>query len=273
MDWPKAKTIIIVLLVCVNLFLLGTYIVREEEARKDEIALRDNVCNILNNQGIKLEAKDLPSDSMEIRPGTVKSVSDTEDIAKRLFGEVSILSSDQNTVYTGQVGNIMFLRDSFSLVYELGEEVADEETALSFAESIAKKLNVTTSREKYSLVSGESGYTINIPQIFSGVRIFGSDIEIKISKSGSVIGSGKFIGHGRLGYTEGKTYPISSLMIRFAEGAPKDGETALAVKKIEYGYIAGTPVGGVVALTPVLDIETDKGSFYVNMTDGSFVEI
>lgn len=273
MDWAKAKTIIIALLLSVNIFLLVTYVMRENDERRDELMLRENIVTILNNQGVELESSVLPQDSMEIRPSTVAVLTDTQKAATRIFGEIEVASQGESTVYSSERGNIMFLRDSFSLVYELGEEVADEEAAMAAAEDVAHKLSVSTSSDAFEISTSESGYTVRIPQIFSGVRIFGSDIEIKISKSGSVIGSGKFIGRGSLKPAQGKTFPISALMVKFAEGVRLRGIDRLKIEKINHGYIANTPARGVAPLVPILDIETDKGSFYVNITDGSFVEI
>ncbi len=273
MDWAKAKTIIIALLLGVNIFLLVTYVVRENEARRDELTLRENIVTILNNQGVEVENSVLPQDSMEIRPSTIAVQTSAEKVAARLFGEIEVSSQGESTVYSSGRGNIMFLRDSFSLVYEYGEEVADEAAARSVAEEVASKLSVSTSSDAFEISDVESGYTVRIPQVFSGVRIFGSDVEIKISKSGSVIGSGKFIGSGRLKPTQGKTFPASALMVKFAQGVRLRGIDRLKITKINYGYIANTPTRGVAPLVPILDIETDKGSFYVNMTDGSFVEI
>ncbi|MBR5542754.1 MAG: hypothetical protein IKU65_01485 [Oscillospiraceae bacterium] len=269
MDWSRAKTVIIALLLAVNAFLLVTYIMRENEARGDELTLRHEVSEILSLQGIEVEENIIPLDSVKILFATVKARNDAEKLALRLFGEVKETSDGEGTVYSGAGGNIMFLKEAFSLVYESGKSVQTPDDARALAEEIARKLSVSTSRNLIEVSGGEGSYAVKIPQVFSGVRTFASDIELNISSSGSIIGSGKFIGRGRLIRAEGEVLPTSSLMIKFADVVKKQNIQSIKILEIDPGYIARTPVSGVVMLTPTLCLRTDAGVFYMNMTDGA----
>ena len=273
MDWSRAKTIIIALLLAVNAFLLVTYIIRENDARQEELAIRENVSAILKNQGINVEAAKIPLNSLKIRNCTIKSAEDTEKIASRLLPDMTLSSGGDSIVYSGKFGNIMFLKESFSLVYEAEKSVTNADDAKDIANLIASKLGVSTSRTGFEVSGGESGYAVKIPQIFAGVRIFGSDIELNISGGGNVIGSGKFIGQGKLRRADGEGLLTSALMIKFADAVRGKALGELTILEISPGYVAKAPVGGIVSLVPTLMINTDKGKFYINMTDGEIIEV
>ncbi len=271
MDWSRAKTILILFLFAVNAFLFGTYMMKENEAKKDGLQLQSEVIEVLRNQGISVSEETIPSEQVEIRHATVKVSEDTASLAKALLGEVEETVEQGRTVYSGALGNMMFSSESFSVVYEDGSAVNTSEEAKSLAKSIAGKLDLSTSGNKISVESAQGGYDVTIPQVFGGVRVFGADVELKISSSGSVLGKGSFIGAGQLIRAEGKTMKVSALLLEFADEIKKAGIEKITVKEIQYGYLPKKPAGGSVYLLPTLEISTDSGVFYVDMSDGELL--
>lgn len=273
MNWSRAKTILIALLLAVNVFLLVTYITRENAVRRDEMTVRTDVCRILAAHGIEVAEDIIPLDSVEIRPAMIRESADLGKVAERLFGEVTEENSGGSVAYFGEGGSIMFSNDAFSLVYESGKSVLNSGDAEALARSIASKLSVSTSTRDFSCVFGDGGYTVKVPQVLSGVSVFNCGIEFKISESGSVIASGKFIGNGRLVFTDGEVIRTSALLLSFADGVGKGDVAPLKVSAMSLGYISKTPAAGRVSLSPTIELATDKGMFYVDMQTGRLVKI
>jgi len=271
LDWSRAKTILIVFLFVVNAFLFGTYMAKENESRKDMIRLRDEVVSVLSGQGISVSEDVVPVEEVKIRHATVKVSEDTKKLAEKLFGEADETVNADMTVYSAENGNIMFAGDAFSFVYEAGEMIMSREEAVYFAKSIAGKLGISHSGAEITAEPTVGGYIVKIPQVFGGVPLFGADIELNISNSGNILGNGKFIAKGRLIRAEGKTMSTPSLLLEFADEARKAADGAVKIVGLRYGYTAKAPAGGSVYLMPTLEIRTDSGSFYVNMSDGKTV--
>ena len=273
MDWARAKTILIICLFAVNIFLFGTYMVKENESREEKARLRSEVCKVIEQQGITVEEDSIPDDSLEIRHATVKVQEDTAALAKVIFGEVTETAGQDNVVYSGNNGNIMFFDDSFSLVYESGSEIRGEEDAVLLAADLASKLCFETDEKEFRAEVSDGGYSVIIPQIFSGMKIFGAEVELKISSSGSVLGNGRFIGHGRLLRAEGETLEVSALLLDFADIIKGMGKDNTKILQIEYGYFAKHNTAGAAYLVPTLKVMTDAGDFHINMEDGSLIQL
>ncbi len=273
MNWSRAKTILIALLLAVDIFLLVVYISRDNGVRRDEMALRADVCDILSAQGIGVDEQLVPLDSVGIRPAVLQRKTDMQKAAVSFFGKVTEEKNGENITYSGEGGSIMFSNDAFSLVYESGKNVENEDEAKALAKAVAGSFAVTGGMRDYTCRYDEGGYSIGISQMFSGVPVFDCGIEVKISASGSVIASGKFIGKGVRVRTDGKVMKTSALMLSFADGAVKEALLPLKISSVTLGYISKTPAAGRVSMSPTLCVTTDKGVFYIDMQSGKFVGI
>lgn len=273
MNWSRAKTVLIVLLLAVNAFLLVTYITRENSVRRDEVQVRADVCRILGGQGISVSEDVIPLDSVRIRPAILIEKVDMKRAAERVFGETKETRSEGSTTYLGKGGSILLSGDMFSLVCESEEIVGNEEDALRLASDIASKLYIKTERRYFSCNSEDGGYVVSVPCMLSGVEVFNCGIDIKISESGSVIASGKFIGKGSLRRATGNAMNTSAVMLEFADGIREAGYTGVKISRVNLGYMSKGSVSGRVVLTPVLEAETSVGVFHVDMQTGAFLKI
>lgn len=273
MNWARAKTILIAILLAIDIFLLVVYINRDNDVRLDEMAVRTEVCRILASQGIEVEESLIPLDSVNIRPAILREAENKEKAARRLFGEISSEETSGSLAFSGDGGNIMFTNDVFSLVYESGESVESREDAENLARKIASKLLISTDSKNFSSQTSDGGYTVKVPQVFSAVPVFNCGTEFKISASGSVIASGKFIGKGSLAFSQGEVISTSALMLSFADGIKAEGLFPLKVSDITLGYTAKTPAAGRVGLSPTMELVTEKGTFYVDMQTGELIKL
>lgn len=273
MDWSRAKTILIVLLFAVNIFLLGTYIIRENDERKEMEELRESTCEVLANAGISIKSEIVPLDSVKIKPATVRTNRNQEKIARALFGEVEEKSDMSETVYSGNGGNIMFRKDSFSFVYSSGKEINSNEDAKNLAYEIAKKLTLRTSLDDLIVYSTNGGFTVKIPQFSGNACVFDADIELNISSSGNVLGNGLFIANGSLGAANGEIMNISAMLFEFADEMKAMGKGTLNIVSMECGYCSKNYSDDAAYLTPAIKFITDSGIFYMSMSDAGLIKI
>ena len=272
MNWSRAKTILIALLLAVNIFLLVTYIMRDNEVRRDEMTVRSDVCRILSAQGIYVDESVVPLDSVKIRPAMLIVSQNEQKSAERLFGNGTQSLAYDGTTFSGEGGSIMFSGGVFSLVYESGRSIDNSDDAKKLAGDIAAKLGVPMSLRQIECNIAENGYEARVPSLVSGVCVFDCDAEMKISSSGSVIASGKLIG-GRLITVNGDIISTSALMLSFADQLKEKGINTLQISKIELGYVSKSPAAGRISLVPMIKITAEQGVFYMDMQTSRLCEI
>ena len=273
MEWSKAKNILIVILLVVDIFLLGTYIFRAGEEKAEQETIRTEVCKVLEKQGINVSKSIIPLDSMEFDPATTGISEKKRGNIEGLLGNVRESVNDEYTTFSGERGTFMFSKDSFSLVYESGKQIFGSENAKSLAKEIISALSVKTKEEEIICKKDDGGYKVIIPQIFSGIELFDCDVEIKISESGSVIASGSYICDGVINTYSDKILPASAVMLAFADAVKANGFTEVNVSDIRIGYMAKASDNKRLSLAPTLGIETDCGLFLVDMqTEKVYVE-
>lgn len=265
MEWSKAKNILIVLLVVVDVFLLGMYIWRTETAKKEEHALRVEVCDVLRNMGISVSEDMIPKDSMGVSPAIISLHSIGRKDAERLLGNVTESTSEDSTTFSGEKGTLMITKDSFSIVYESGRQVLGTEKAKTLAREIATALSVEAEEKNFVCKKDDGGYIVTIRQIFSDAELFDCDVEMKISENGSVIVSGKYICEGEITTYSGDVLSASAVMLAFADEVKKQGLRDVNVESINMGYAPKVSDGERLSLAPTLGIRTNHGMFLVDM--------
>ena len=244
---------------------------KESDDRKERLEQRRDVVTVLGNQGITISEESIPYEQVEMHNATIKVYEDRAHLASSLLGEVSETTNAESTVYSAKSGNMMFLSDSFSFVYETEREVKTSEDAKNIAKDIADKLKISHSGGEISVRAAAGGYRVFIPQVFDGMQIFGGEVELKISPEGNVLGSGRFIGSGKPVETSGRTMDVSALLLEFADEMSGLGIEKTEITKLGYGYMPQSPAGGRVYLVPTLEISTTSGVFYISMSDGSLM--
>ena len=273
MEWSKAKSILIVLLAVVDIFLFGMYVFRTEKAKNEELTLRNEVCRVLRKQGISVDEEMIPKDSMEILPATIGVFGDCREIATKLLGKVSESFEAEYTTYSGEKGTFMFAKDSFSLVYESGKQILSEEKAKELAAEIAAALPIKTSEKGPECTKKDGSFVIKFSQIFSGMELFDCDVEIKISESGSVIAHGNYLCEGEISTYSDDVRPPSAIMLAFADAVKGQNLSDVTVEDISIGYTAKASDRERLSLAPTLGIRTNCGMFLVDMqTERVYIE-
>ena len=153
MEWPKLKNIIIILLACVNLFLLVLALHREHEsqgysesAREDAITVLWNACRIELDRDLLPEDMTLPVMVVERDPELERQQ------AAVLLGELSDDGGDAMR-YEGALGTAQFyINGAFSAEFHPGAYPVCEETPEDFSLTLMERLDIEA-----QVVSADTG--------------------------------------------------------------------------------------------------------------------
>ena len=173
MEWPKLKNIIIILLACVNLFLLVLALHREHEsqgysesAREDAITVLWNACRIELDRDLLPEDMTLPVMVVERDPELERQQ------AAVLLGELSDDGGDAMR-YEGALGTAQFyINGAFSAEFHPGAYPVCEETPEDFSLTLMERLDIEA-----QVVSADTGgwpgrAVVVVQQSWAGTPIF-----------------------------------------------------------------------------------------------------
>jgi len=127
MYWYKVKSMLIILFLIINVFLIGTITFRAYRDIQTEKQLEESVVNVLSKNNISLSAK-IPKtkENMSIYPVTNSIIDENEFAKKILMGEIE---TSENGVYTLGTKKITISKGVFDYTNDgvSGEPLANEE--------------------------------------------------------------------------------------------------------------------------------------------------
>ncbi|TFZ41322.1 hypothetical protein E4100_01730 [Soehngenia longivitae] len=125
MDWSKAKTILLIALIIVNLLIGSIFLIERMEAKSHEFDEAE-VINKLNEKGILLDVK-IPTGNNELNGLVVEyEIYDANDINERFFdGEGSINYINEDIYEVSHENEIVTVINGKLLIYEVETETEE----------------------------------------------------------------------------------------------------------------------------------------------------
>lgn len=270
MDWYKAKTILIVFLVVVNIALFTYLIMDSHSSKNTDNRVLDITVSLLEENGISVERKLLTE--LEA-PDYVKNIyvenviDGFAEFAKRILGDGV---EGENQVYSSELGTIRFEGDYFYADAARGKvfksisaltQKSIENDAKKYLSSIGIDID---SREYVTSVADDlSSVTFNAK--INDIPVFGSYIIVELSKNG-IIGLG-----GAVFEEQSKTAPdielksISGILIDYMN-LKANAKKPHTISDISFGYALSESeqYHESFELTPVWRI-TDSNGFKENI--------
>ena len=191
MNWYKAKTILIIFLVVVNIAFF-TYIIYDSfQSKKTESTVFNTVIELLDKNNISIdntviEKTDLPQSAKSVYAENI--ISSYDDFAKLLLGE-NVTKTNEG-VYTSESGNatLTFDGDKFEAVVKPGYMLMQSDSntePIKTAKKFLTAVGIDISDVKYD-ITGENGQTIiNFYQQANKYPVFGAGITI-ITDNGTI---------------------------------------------------------------------------------------
>lgn len=272
MEWPRAKTILIIMLLAVNVFLFCIYANKSMEQSRNEEQVREQICSVMHSLGYELSGSVLPRDSQLYYPARITRSTKSERTAMAAaLDNITVENSIGVTEYTGKKGEVT-LRSGGYIQAKLALSDAEMKNTdtLKFLTGKLKELRV----DIISAAVGENG-VVKGTCAAAGKPIFNCTVEcILTDKQLSVTGR---IPMGEVSFIQNITpRAVSGLMLNFAQHVKSLGITSGKIEAIEPGYTVSSPTefeSGVTELVPVWRVRMNGNDWYVNALTGKVVSL
>lgn len=272
MDWPKVKTVLIIVLIAVNAFLFAAYTNATLRMSKNQEQVRYEVCRVLGDLGYELNPALLPEDAELYHPARITRNTKAERTAmSATLADVKVENTIGMSKYTGSNGEVVLRSGGYiGASFKLGEDDKGREDIAKFFEAKLRNMRVNI-----IYVSGNDGTAVSGICSSGGLPIFNCRVECK--KDGDkMILSGR-IPMGEISLLQNITpYSISGLMLNFAEHLQSVAVAGGKIEEIAPGYIMSSPTeyeSGVTELSPVWRVSLNGEFWYINALNGKVVAL
>lgn len=276
MEWPRVKTILIVVLLIVNIFLFVAYASSALRETRDEEQVRLDVCEILGNLGYKLDPEILPGNSELLYPAQVLYNAQSErEAMTATLGRTETESAAGITVYTGSTGQVTLRNGGFvDARIALSDGLPDRERAVRMVERTLRDMRILLASGQVS----ETGDALTVDGVCSlaGVPVFDCRVKAVVSQAEGIVISGRAPAGDVNFLQSAKPRALSGLMLNFAQHMQSLDIHEGTISEIQRGYVINTSAnaeGGTVELAPVWRVCMDGENWFVNALTGKVMAL
>ena len=278
MEWSRVKSILIVLLFIVNIFLFIAYAnsaLKDAHIEKETIQY---VTNVLAKRGFSIHPKLISQKGTVLYPAyAVRDIEIEEQIAQNLLGAVQTDRLGSGTVrYQNEQGEIRFRSGGFfeSTIF-FCEKMENLESMRQFVEEIAKKLDMQIDNQNIYIEEDVQGFRASVTQTITGVPIYNSHLNIWVLPNHSVKITGRMMS-GTVTILRGQEpYEISGLLLNLVEELYAQGIKSGIIEQLSSGYRIGSSTAsdqsGVIYAVPIWEICVNGRNHYINAMNGKVV--
>ncbi len=269
MEWRKVKTIIILLLLLVNGFLLALVWVRKSEADSYDRTAVTQAVEALGAQGIRAEHSAL-SGAEGLSPVSVERDAAKEAaLAAALLGET--VSGDNRGgglyLYRTDAGEV-----SIRLGGELSAKLDDDprwqtDDPAGHAGRLLREMGVEG--ERRSVTQTEDGDTaVTFVQTWEGRPLFTCTVTFVYEAGRLRTVEGALLVSASFAEESGTVLTLPTALMRFLDGVQERGDVCSALDSMEAGYRAGQSASGAIRLIPCWHIATNTAEYYLDASTG-----
>lgn len=269
MDSVKVKNFIILVLVIVDLALLVLVVrdaARGSEQRKEAI---EGAREVLLSHGISVsEDADLGE-----REGSSYSVSRSDETerlaAEAIFGEVEVIDRGGGIVMYSAVSGEVTFRGAGGLemqYYGISAPETDEPEKLAL--EMSRTLGAEAYSEDISSVTEGETTTVSVGCSWMGSRIVNCELNYTF-KGGKLlyVSGSRPLGESSSERLE-EIIDVPTVLMRFIELTQQQGHVCSMLEELELCYLYSGTASGGGSLSPVWQLRTDTGYFYINAITG-----
>lgn len=269
MDRGKLKNIILMLLLLLNLAFAVILFLDEKEAYTGRKNARENFAAVLGERGISL-ADGVKLDQEIPESCALRRDMDAEQrMISGILGQTRREDQGGNVfVYTGEQGQASFRgTGEFELSLESGALSLDSRQQAALR-ALEKKLQMEFSGgEPYIISETEDEKVLELCCAYRGHTVYNCKVQLVMDSGGSLrLAMGQRIFDAAAQTAQRAQLDIMSAVLRLADTA---GSGAFReITAVEAGYTMTVSLSGECILTPVWQIETDAGTWWVNAETG-----
>lgn len=264
MEWPKIKTILLLILLLTDGFLLALVGVRSWNTSRYQEEAREDALTLLERGGIQMQAQQLPED-LRLPVGTV-----SRDLEGELAQLVPVLGEGTRESlgggqyrYTGDNGEAWLRgRGEFSLELKAGAFPLEGELE-RHAAGVLKRMGVEALAVE-SRGDGQSG-EVTLLQLWEGVPVRSCRVTARYADGGLTSLSGAWL-NGKPETAGQLELSAVTGLLRFVEELGETGDVCREIFAMQAAYQLTASLSEPSVLMPIWYLETDTGSYTLDMT-------
>ena len=269
MATSKIKNLLIYILLFVNLFLLALLVSDWLQTRRSQHTVETEVQSILTNSGITMDHIRLP-DNTQVKSYTLaRDYSAEADLAESILGRLTVqeLQNGNTMYYRGERGEASFRGTGDFEVLLTNHAVPISGDTVDTARSVLRKMGVRAQfAPELSTQMGKTYSTVVMVWEYEGLPVVNAQIQFTFTSEFLMMISGNRMLDIQREDDTFRPLDSATLLTRFVGIVNRNGYVFSELKEICPVYLSPDSSGG--KLTPLWRIETDAGSFYLNMTTG-----
>lgn len=237
MNWSRVKTILIILFLCTDIFLLAIYMTSRYSATTISKEMIENTVAALKNNNITINPDIIPRKNQHMAYAEAENaISDYESFAKKLLGD-ELKPIDYG--YSSDYGTVTFYGDRFnykknpvSFVLTDSITIDNEQTAKDVASTDLKQLGFNVSKANISASEKEDNFKVVFKNTANELPIFNSCVTVELSRYGVTSISGIWFNQNSNTGDDTELKKVTSALIEFIPQLPDGGE----IVKLQMGY-------------------------------------
>ena len=261
LERTRLKNIIIFILLLLNMFLLGTLLLRHYSAESARLQVAREVAELFAADGIALSADTVPSDSAPAVRTPVRSTEEDLRLAIWLLGDDLTPRDEGGGIYTcrGSAGEALFRSSGGFEVRLISGKDNPSETIRRFCRDFGYAEPMLT-----DLVSG----TVESVQQINGCPVVDAVVTFRL-EDGLLTGVSGIHLPSNGAESEDETFSAATALTLFLRSRRDSGAVVSAVTDVYPCYRLQTTSASPMTLSPAWGIVTDTGTYYVNCLTGT----
>ncbi len=233
MSWSRVKTILIVLFICIDAFLLSNIIISKGKSSAVPQDIVQSTVTLLKQNNITIDADIIPrriTKTSYIQADNV--ITDYEDFTKLFVPNAG--TNDQLHQHTDIVR--FYQGDQFVCSPDITSKMdaGDERAALNTVKTYLKERGFDLSQAKFSSVKNDTGYTITIKNYCDEFPLFNSIVTVNIENSTIARIEGSWFNITDVENQESTLKNAAGILIDFM--ASHQDNSPIVITELEMGY-------------------------------------
>lgn len=264
----KIKNLMIYILLFVNLFLIALLASDQLQALASRRTASEAVETILADSGIRLQCR-MPDNDRVKRYTLSRDPEREEELAASVLGGLSVRERQDGNImyYRGERGEGKFRGTGYFEILLDNWSVPIRGGTVETAQSVMRRMGLKGefAPELSTQTAGVYTTVVMVCQC-EGVPVVDARLEFGFTSDFLMMVSGTRVLDTRREDSSFRPLDATTMITRFLGLVSRNGYVCSELRKIEPVYLAPNVSGGTV--TPLWRIETDAGTFYLDMTTG-----
>lgn len=272
MNWSKAKSILIVFLICANVFLLC--IILNASYKRSEVSesLITSTVSLLHSKGIEISPSLIPKTTESDKSFSAENIiTDYESFAKLFIGD-EITADD--TGYSSSIGSVHYFGDRFDVRFTDGVETSpDQKSPADKAKAYLKELGIKPKQSHITVSNDSTGlFKVNVTKTVDRKPFFDCSVTVELTKDKITAVSGIWFFRTGEQPSVSELESVPGLLVKFFSA--NSDFSGMNITGLTSGYAVYENDISIfhkqTVIIPVLEISTSEGQkYYVDARSSS----